>query len=94
LILIEKWSSVTFFKIFLRPFDDNIKEFHLSILAIFSLPVPGMGVELGNSGIRVDLNYWVINEIKQNEKLARAKVRNRDTIRFLSEIFVYTLVDK
>jgi hypothetical protein len=65
--LIEKWSSVTFFKIFIRPFDDNIKEFHLSFLAIFSLLVPGMGVELGNSGIRFNLNYSVINEMKQNE---------------------------
>ncbi len=49
---------------------------------------------LGNGGIRFDLNYSVINETKQNKQLARAKVRRSDTICFLSEIFVYALVNK
>jgi hypothetical protein len=49
---------------------------------------------LGNSSIRFNLNYLVINERNQNEYLARAKVKNEGTIHFLSEIFVYTLVDK
>jgi hypothetical protein len=49
---------------------------------------------VGNSTIHFDLNYSVINEMKQNEYLARAKVRSWDTIHFLLEIFIYTLVDK
>ncbi len=48
----------------------------------------------GNSGIHFDLYYRVINETNQNEQLARVKVSNWDTIHFLSEILVYTSVDK
>ncbi len=53
-----------------------------------------MNSVVGNGSIHFDLNYLVINKTKLNEKLARAKVRSRDTIRFLSEIFVCALVDK
>ncbi len=49
---------------------------------------------LSNGSIHFDLNYLVINKTNRNEYLAWMKVRNRDTICFLLEIFVYTLVEK
>ncbi len=47
---------------------------------------------LGNSGIRFDLNYSVINKINWIKYLARAKVWNWETIHFFLQILIHWLV--